>query len=182
MNRVFLSAITLTVLLACTESEAPLDSTAELVLSGPGPVANFVTPLKGREEVPPVETRATGLAKFKLSKDGTSLGYKLIASHIEGVTQAHIHCGAPGVNGPVVIFLFGFDPAGVDSNGILAQGTLTPAGLIPRPDSPECPGGIADFEDLIERMRSGGTYANVHTLANPGGEIRGHIDHGNGVE
>lgn len=182
MSRVSLFATALTVLLACTDNDSPMDSTAELVLTGSGPVANFVTPLKGREEVPPVDTKATGLAKFKLSKDGTSLDYKLIASNIEGVTQAHIHCGAPGVNGPVVIFLFGFDPAGVDSNGILAQGALTAAGLIPQPDSPECPGGIADFEDLIDRLASGGAYANVHTLVNPGGEIRGHIDHGSGVE
>lgn len=175
-------AIAIPVLVACADSESPLDSSAELVLTGSGPVANFVAPLKGRDEVPPVETQATGLAKFQLSKDGTELHYKLIASNIEGVTQAHIHCGAPGVNGPVVIFLFGFDAAGVDPNGILAQGTLTAAGLIPRLDSPECPGGIADFGDLIDRLESGGAYANVHTLVNPGGEIRGHIDHGNGVD
>jgi len=182
MRSTSLFATAFIVLLACTDSDYPLDSSAELVLSGSGPVANFVAPLKGREEVPPVDTKATGLAKFQLSRDGTQLDYKLIASNIEGVTQAHIHCGAPGVNGPVVIFLFGLDPAGVDSNGILAQGSLTAAGLIPRPDSVECPGGIADFEDLIERLASGGAYANVHTLANPGGEIRGHIDHGNGVD
>jgi hypothetical protein len=182
MRSVTIFATAITVLLACTDSDSPLDASAELVLTGSGPVANFVTPLKGREEVPPVDTQATGLAKFQLSKDGTELDYKLIASNIEGVTQAHIHCGAPGVNGPVVIFLFGFDPVGVDSNGILAQGTLTAAGLIPLPDTPECPGGIADFEDLIDRIASGGAYANVHTLVNPGGEIRGHIDHGNGVD
>lgn len=182
MSRISLVATALVVLLACTDSDYPLDSSAELILSGSAPVANFVAPLKGREEVPPVDTKATGLAKFQLSKDGTQLDYKLIASNIQGVTQAHIHCGAPGVNGPVVIFLFGFDPAGVDSNGILAQGTLTAAGLIPQPDSPVCPGGIADFEDLIDRLMSGGAYANVHTLVHPGGEIRGHIDHGNGVE
>jgi hypothetical protein len=129
-----------------------------------------------------VDTHATGLAKFKLRGDGTELEYKLVASNIQGVTQAHIHCGAPGVNGPIVIFLSGFDPVGVDSNGIVAQGTLTAAGLIPALDSPECPGGIADFEDLIGRLRSGGAYANVHTLDHPGGEIRGHIDHGNGVD
>ena len=182
MSRLTLFTTAFAVLLACTESDSPLDSSAEIILAGAGPVANFVTSLKGREEVPPVDTKATGLAKFKLSQDGTELGYKLIASNIQGVTQAHIHCGAPGVLGPIVIFLFGFDPEGVDSNGILAQGTLTAGELIPLPDSPECPGGIADFEELIERMQGGGTYANVHTLVNPVGEIRGHIDHGNGVD
>ena len=182
MSRLTLFVTALAVLLACAETESPLDSSAEVVLTGSGPVANFVTSLKGREEVPPVDTNATGLAKFQLSKDGSELEYKLIASNIQGVTQAHIHCGAPGVLGPIVIFLFGFDPEGVDSNGILAQGTLTAAQLIPLPDSVECPGGIADFEELIERMQSGGTYANVHTLVNPVGEIRGHIDHGSGVD
>jgi hypothetical protein len=182
MRRVSLFATAFTVLLACTDSDYPLDSSAELVLTGSGPVANFVTPLKGREEVPPVDTKATGLAKFQLSKDGTQLDYKLIASNIEGVTQAHIHCGSPGVIGPIVVFLFGFDPVGVDPNGILAQGTITPGDVIPLPDSVECPGGIADFEELIERLETGGAYVNVHTFVNPGGEIRGHIDHGNGVE
>jgi hypothetical protein len=182
MSRLTVFAAAITALLACTESDSPLDSSAEVVLTGAGPVANFVTSLKGREEVPPVDTHATGLAKFKLRGDGTELEYKLVASNIQGVTQAHIHCGAPGVNGPVVIFLFGFDPVGVDSNGILAQGTLTEAGLLPQPDSVVCPGGIADFEDLIDRIRSGGAYVNVHTLVNPGGEIRGHLDHGSGVD
>ena len=110
------------------------------------------------------------------------LQYKLIAAHIVGVTQAHIHCGSPGANGPVVVFLFGFDPAGVAPDGILAQGTITPGDVIPRPDSAECPGGIADIDELIERLQDGGAYANVHTLVHTGGEIRGHIDHGNGVE
>jgi hypothetical protein len=182
MSRLTVFAAAITALLACTESDSPLDSSAEVVLTGAGPVANFVTSLKGREEVPPVNTHATGLAKFKLRGDGTELEYKLVASNIQGVTQAHIHCGAPGVNGPVVIFLFGFDPVGVDPNGILAQGTLTEAGLLPQPDSVVCPGGIADFEDLIDRIRSGGAYVNVHTLVNPGGEIRGHLDHGSEVD
>jgi hypothetical protein len=47
--------------------------------------------------------------------------------------------------------------------------------VIPRPDSPECPGGLANFEELIAKMRSGNTYANVHTIVNPGGEVRGQI-------
>ena len=182
MRRLTLFATAFAVLLACTESDSPLDSSAEIILTGAGPVANFVTPLKGREEVPPVDTKATGLAKFQLSKDGTELDYKLHASNIVGVVQAHIHCGAPGVNGPVVVFLFGPDLAGVEPHGILAQGTITAADVIPQADSVVCPGGIADFDALIERIVSGGAYTNVHTLVNPGGEIRGHIDHGNGVD
>jgi len=57
---------------------------------------------------------------------------------------------------------------------VLSEGTATSANVIARPDSPECPGGIANFEQLIAKMRAGETYTNVHTMpAFPGGEIRG---------
>jgi hypothetical protein len=139
----------------------------------PPDAKNFVTHLSGDEEVPPVDTLAQGQTIFHLR--GSELLYKLIVANIEGVTQAHIHCGAEGVNGPVVAFLFGLNSGGVDANGVLAQGTLTNSDVIPRPDSALCPGGVANFDQLIAKMRSGETYANVHTLVNTGGEIRGQI-------
>jgi hypothetical protein len=146
-----------------------------LTMAQPPAARNFITHLSGDEEVPPVDTLAQGQALFRLNKDDTELHYRLIIANIEGVTQAHIHCGAVGVNGPVVVFLFGFDPEGVTLNGILATGTITPDDVIPRPDSAECPDGVADLDELLAKMRSGDTYVNVHTLAFPGGEIRGQI-------
>ena len=140
-----------------------------------GESKNFVSPLSGSQEVPAVVTGGTGNAVFKLGPDGTSLDYKLIASNIEGVTQSHIHCGTPGVNGPIVVFLFGFVAAGVAPNGILAQGTIEADDVIARGDSGACPGGVADLDDVIEKLRTGGAYVNVHTLVKPGGEIRGHV-------
>ena len=136
---------------------------------------NFSVHAKGSLEVPANLSNGQGQALFKLSKDGESLSFKLIVANIDDVTQAHIHCGAPGVNGPVVAFLFGFDAAGVTTNGILSQGTLTGANVIPRADSAECPGGVADFDDLIAKMQSGDAYVNVHTIELPGGEIRGNL-------
>ena len=135
---------------------------------------NFVAPLDGGQEVSPVDTNGTGVAKFQLSKDGTELGFKLIVANTQGVTQAHIHCGAAGVNGPVVAFLYGFGPT-VSPNGILSQGTLDAGNVIVRTSSTECPDGVANFADLIAKMRSGDAYVNVHTEDNPGGEIRGQI-------
>lgn len=135
----------------------------------------YTASLKGGNEVPAVETNAQGKAIFHLSKDGTELSYKLIVANIENVTQAHIHCGAEGVNGPVVVFLFGFVAEGVSVNGVLAEGTITAANIIPRPDSAACPGGVADFAELLAKINSGEAYVNVHTIANPGGEIRGPI-------
>jgi hypothetical protein len=136
---------------------------------------NFRASLKGRNEVPPVDTNAQGQAILKVSKDETSVDYKLIVANIEDVTQAHIHCGAEGVNGPVVVFLFGFVAGGVDVNGVLSEGSFTNANILPRPDSPECPGGVANLDDLLAKIRSGDAYVNVHTVAWPGGEIRGQL-------
>ena len=135
---------------------------------------NFAAPLSGREEVPPVDTNGTGVAKFQLNKDGDALSFKLNVANTDDVTQSHIHCGPAGQNGPVVVFLYGPGPT-VSPNGTLSEGTITGADIIPRPASPECPGGVADFDDLIEKMNDGGAYVNVHTVVNPGGEIRGQV-------
>ena len=134
---------------------------------------NFVAPLDGGQEVPPVDTNGSGVAKFQLSRDGTELGFKLIVANTQDVTQAHIHCGAAGVDGPVVAFLYG-GPT-VSPNGILSQGTLTAGDVIAAASSTACPGGVADFAALIAKMASGDAYVNVHTVNNPGGEIRGQI-------
>ena len=93
----------------------------------------------------------------------------MIAANIDNVVAAHIHCGAVGVNGPVGVTLF-LGPANQGAqNGILAQGTIT------APDSGNgC--GWADLAAVEAALRSGSTYANVHTLpGTPSGEIRGQI-------
>ena len=121
-----------------------------------------------------VDSEGQGQAIFRISKDGTEIYYKLIVANIDDVTVAHIHCGEAGVNGPPVVFLFGpSDP--VTINGSLAEGIITAADIIVRPDSPACMGGFATFEDLIERMGNGTLYVNAHTPTYPGGEIRGQI-------
>ena len=128
---------------------------------------NFVAPLDGGQENPPVDTNATGVAKFQLSKDGSSLGFKLIVANIEDVVASHIHCGVVGVNGSVGVTLFSGGPT--SANGTLAEGTIT---------APNAGNGCgwADLDAVLAAMESGGAYVNVHTFpANPGGEIRGQI-------
>lgn len=125
---------------------------------------NFRANLSGRNEVPPVPTRAQGQAVFQLSKDGSELSYKLIVANIEDVMAAHIHSGGPGVNGGVIVGLYTGGLIEGRFNGVLAQGVISEASM-----------GEADFANLIDQIMSGNTYVNVHTSANPAGEVRGQI-------
>lgn len=155
--------------------------TTSVAYASPVASENFATSLKGREEVPPRDTNATGVATFKLSKDGTELSYKLIVANIENVVAAHIHLGPAGMNSPVVTFLYGEAPAGGGrTDGVLAEGTITSADLVG-------PLTGMSLSDLIAAMEAGNTYVNVHTNDGvaptntgpgdfPGGEIRGQID------
>lgn len=137
-----------------------------------GPHENFRTHLSGDEEVEPVDTRAQGQAIFRLSADGESLDYKLIVANIENVMMAHIHLAPAGENGGVVVWLYPDSPPPQliegRTQGVLAEGTITADDLV---------GDLAgeDLDVLLEEMRTGGAYVNVHTTQNPGGEVRGQI-------
>ena len=129
---------------------------------------HFVAPLSGSEEVPPVPGNGTGVATFKVGDNGSWIQYRLIVANIEDVTQSHIHLAPAGTNGGVVAFLFGFVSGGVTSNGVLATGTITDGDLVGALDG-------MTIADLVAELASGNAYVNVHTVANPGGEIRGQI-------
>jgi hypothetical protein len=76
-----------------------------------------------------------------------------------------LHVAPRGVNGPIVLFLVAGPPASLP-----LRGELTAADLIPRPDV-----GVLDFDDFVDRLLAGDVYVNVHTMAHPGGEIRGQL-------
>lgn len=133
----------------------------------------FTAHLTSENETADVESRAQGQVIFTLSKDGTVLHYKLIVANLDGITAAHIHCGAEGVNGPPIAWLFAGGPT--DVNGILSEGSITDADVLDR-SATACHGvAVATMEDLITRLRNGTAYVNVHTTSYGGGEIRGQI-------
>ena len=132
------------------------------------------THLTGDQERPvPVDTQAQGEAIFKLSPDGQTLHYKIISSNIVDVTQAHIHRRiGDAATGGIVVWLYPDGPPAVlipgRHDGVLAEGSVTADDFV---------GTLlgASMETLVEELESGQAYANVHTTANPPGEIRGDI-------
>jgi hypothetical protein len=166
---------------------ASLAATATVLASS----LNFNTHLSGDQEVMPLgivnNSLAQGQANFKLSADGTELSYKLIFSNIDNAFMAHIHMGPAGANGPVVVWLFPSTTPGAPGplgagrmDGVQAEGTITAANLV---------GPLAGhpFGELIDAIRAGNAYVNVHTNDGvaptntgsgdfPGGEIRGQLE------
>lgn len=126
----------------------------------------FNTKLSGQQEVPPVQTTtASGMAWFKTMQD--KIWFKLNVTDMQGVTQAHIHTGKQGENGPILVTLYKSDtPQPI--NGKLAYGNIT-ANLL------EGPMKGKQISDLTTAMSNGSTYVNVHTEKYPKGEIRGQI-------
>ena len=131
---------------------------------------NFTVHLSGDNEVPPNLSQATGEGIFQLRNNETELHYKLIVANIENVMMSHIHVAPAGSNGPVVAWLYPSAPPPVmiegRFDGVLAEGVITSANLV---------GPLAGhpLSDLVDLLRSGGAYTNVHTMQYPGGEIRG---------
>jgi len=117
-----------------------------------------------------VTTDSTKFTAFSSNAGQTALDYTLLTYGLVDVLQAHIHIGPPDENGPVAAFLFGLADPPVTTDGILAQGTITEGDLIATVDVFD-----GTMATLIDEMRAGNVYVNVHTVVNPAGEIRGTV-------
>ncbi|WP_371825282.1 CHRD domain-containing protein [Paenibacillus soyae] len=96
------------------------------------------------------------------------LRFRLRLFNIRRVTEAHIHLGRPGQNGPVVATLFGPNREGVTFRNGTITGTLRGRDL-------EGPLAGSTIARLVREIERGNAYVNVHTRRNPDGEIRGQI-------
>ena len=114
-------------------------------------VASFSGSMNAASQVPPNMTRGSGLAEAWLNRDTNVLKYKITYSGLSGpATAGHFHGpAAAGANAGVVL------PFARTETPIEGQATLTPA----------------QAADLL----AGKWYANIHTAANPAGEIRGQM-------
>ena len=106
--------------------------------------------LSGAEEVPPTNVQGSGNGTITVKSDGAVSG-SVTTTGVQG-TMAHIHQGAKGQNGPVII-------------------PLTKSG-----DTYSVPAGAKLNDAQIKAFKEGGLYVNVHTAANKGGEVRGQLN------
>ncbi len=105
--------------------------------------------LKGSNEVPAVSTSALGWGSFNLSKAGYKLEINVSTDGLSGpITGAHLHLGAAGATGGVIEDLTPFVVGGSVINAVV------------------------DPSAYAADIRAGNVYINIHTAANPNGEIR----------
>jgi hypothetical protein len=129
--------------------------------TGIGAEGTYIATLSGTDEVPPTTSGATGYAVVTWNADG-SLSYMLMVAGLDGATAAHIHHGATGTNGDVVVPLFTQSNSSPEvDNGVLAEGTV--------------PAGDPELVNLAYWLATGQTYVNVHTADHPDGDIRGQL-------
>jgi CHRD domain len=146
--------------------------------NAPNPVAKpmpetFQAKLDATNEVPtPSLSGNTPSGNATFTPQGSVLLYKVSVSGLSSpYIAAHIHTGAPGVAGPVIVPLT--LNAGADGTAS-GEGTIDVSAI----KGKNADGSPMTMSDLLAAMRSGGTYVNVHTTNNKPGEARGQIQPG----
>ena len=139
--------------------------------------------LKGLEEAPVAITGASGQLQLTINEAAGTIAYELTYEDLEGtVTQSHIHVGQKNIVGGIAIWLCqtATNPAPTAVATATPQcpqagkvtGTITAASVIgPLPQLVTA----GQLDEVIDAIRAGVAYGNVHSVAVPGGEIRGQL-------
>lgn len=126
---------------------------AVLVTAASAATLNYTAKLSGHREIPKTDSKGTGKLDATFDTQSKAFNYTLTFDGLSGpATAAHIH-------GP--------------ANRAQSAGVVAPLGD-KNPSSP-ITGTVTLTDDQVKMLRSAKLYVNVHTAANPGGEIRGQI-------
>ena len=167
---------------AAISAGVAVTATASAATADGGP-SLFREQLSGYQETPvALSTTGSGQAVVEINATGDEISFRLSYAELEGdVTQAHIHFGATAQTGGISVFFcsnLGNGPAGTQEcpeAPATVTGTLTADDVI----GPAGQGIAAgQFAELVDAIRAGVTYVNVHSTLYPGGEIRGQLDPG----
>lgn len=137
--------------------------------------------LTGYEETPlALSTPGHATFKARVDKHGQRIDYRLSYADLESpVTQSHIHFGAEAQSGGISVFLcsnLGNGPAGTQAcppQPATISGTIVPKDVIGPAAQGIDPG---QFGELVDAIRAGATYVNVHSEKYAGGEVRAQLD------
>jgi len=134
---------------------------------------NFNARLIGINETPSINT--DGTASLRLKLNASSIDFTLTYQNLSLAPMvAHIHFGQERVAGGVMVFFCGGggQPACPSTTSGTLTGSITAANVV----------GLAaqgikpnDLASVMRAIRVGASYANMHTMNFPGGEIRGQI-------
>jgi hypothetical protein len=119
----------------------------------PDGIALLLDHLSGRQEVPPVMTDAAGTSALTLELDSLQFNFHVNTTNLDHASDAHIHDGFAGTNGPVLVPLQQdpMDPAHWSASGLWEQ-------------------------EELEKLMAGALYVNVHSPEHPPGEIRAQLE------
>lgn len=131
----------------------------------------FFADLSGDQEVPAVVSSTSGKFDIQFNKDYTEAEFTLRVDDGIQLFMAHLHCAPVGSNGPAVVFLAGVHPGtgGWNTDGKWVSNTILKDSNIV---NPLCG---ANLRELAAAIRAGNVYVNVHSRANPAGEVRGQV-------
>lgn len=120
------------------------------------PQKKFTANLSGKNEVPPVDTKANGTAQFQMSADGKQIDYELNVKDLSNFMMAHIHEGKASENGKPVVMLS------------MGKGKII---------SSDLEGSLKgkQLSDLVKLIENNNAYVNVHSQQHQDGEVRGQI-------
>jgi hypothetical protein len=117
---------------------------------------SFKVELSGAHEVPAVETPATGTADITYDPATRTVAWTINYSGLSGpATMGHLHNGPPSQGGKTPVMVWLTKQGRPAENPIKGEATLT--------------------QEQAAQFTAGDWYINVHTQANPGGEIRGQV-------
>jgi hypothetical protein len=124
--------------------------------------------LTGGSEAPtPVNSGAYGHAVITIDPGAGEVSWEIdVFNYPTGLTASHIHVGSPGTAGPIII---DFAPTAIGVSGPFRLAGST-RNFTARPER-----GIRSMEEAMIAIAAGNAYVNVHSQANPGGEIRGQL-------